>query len=273
LSPDVVVVVVGAGLAGLCCAREVAAAGLTVRVLEAGDGVGGRVRTDVVDGYRLDRGFQILLTAYPEVAASLDVVALDLRVFDPGSLVWTGGGFDRVADPLRDPRAILSTLTAAIGSPLDKARVGLLRQRLVGTDPVDLLRRPDRSTADALRAAGFSTRMVDRFFRPLLGGIQLDLELATSARMYEVIFRTLAVGDAARAGHTGDPPTSWRRRCHRVWSRSVPVASIGTSAVSPTAAQHRAVVVTTEAGRHPGPARPRVQAGRRPVVSHPPNRR
>ena len=154
MSPDVDVVVVGAGLAGLCCAREVAAAGLTVQILEAGDGVGGRVRTDVVDGYRLDRGFQILLTAYPEVAASLDVAALDLQVFDPGSLVWTGAGLDRVADPLRDPRAILSTLTAAIGSPLDKARVGLLRQRLVGTDPADLLRRPDRPTAAALRRSG-----------------------------------------------------------------------------------------------------------------------
>jgi phytoene dehydrogenase-like protein len=251
MGADVDVVVVGAGLAGLCCAREVAAAGLTVRVLEAGDGVGGRVRTDVVDGYRLDRGFQILLTAYPEVAASLDVVALDLRVFDPGSLVWTGGGFDRVADPLRDPRAILSTLTAAIGSPLDKARVGLLRQRLVGTDPVDLLRRPDRSTADALRAAGFSTRMVDRFFRPLLGGIQLDLELATSARMYEVIFRTLAVGDAAvpALGMQAIPDQLAASLPPGVVSLGARVASIdGTSAVLADGGRvsGRAVVVATE---------------------------
>lgn len=191
------VVVVGAGLAGLACARAVADAGLAVRVLEAGDGVGGRVRTDVVDGFRLDRGFQILLTAYPELDRQLDVDALDLHAFDPGSLVWTGSGLERVADPLRRPSEALGTLFADVGSLGDKARVGLLRQRLVRADPVSLLRAPDRATADALADAGFSPRIVRRFFRPLVGGIQLDLDLGTSARMFDVIFRTLAVGDAA----------------------------------------------------------------------------
>lgn len=191
------VVIVGAGLAGLSCARAVAAAGRTPLVLEASDGVGGRVRTDEVDGFRVDRGFQILLTAYPEVARQLDVDGLDLRRFDPGSLVWTGSSFDRVADPLRRPAQLVPTLRADVGSLRDKARIGLLRQRLVGADPVDLLRRPDRTTADALADVGFSPTMIGRFFRPLLGGIQLDPSLATSARMFDVIFRTLAVGDAA----------------------------------------------------------------------------
>jgi phytoene dehydrogenase-like protein len=194
---DVDVVVVGAGLAGLACATTVARAGRTVRVLEAGDGVGGRVRTDVVDGFRLDRGFQILLTGYPEVGRQFDVAALDLRAFDPGSLVWTGTGFDRVADPLRQPGSAVSTVLAHIGTLGDKARVGLLRQRLVRADPVALLRAPDRTTAESLDALGFTPTMVRRFFRPLVGGIQLDLDLATSARMFDVIFRTLAVGDAA----------------------------------------------------------------------------
>lgn len=193
---DVDVVIVGAGLAGLACARAVTDAGLTATVLEASDGVGGRVRTDVVDGFRLDRGFQILLTGYPEVARQLDVDALDLRPFDPGSLVWTGTSFERVADPLRQPGAALGTLLADIGSLGDKARVGLLRQRLVRADPVALLRAPDRTTADALEQLGFTPKVVRRFFRPLVGGIQLDLELSTSARMFDVIFRTLAVGDA-----------------------------------------------------------------------------
>lgn len=193
---DADVVIVGAGLAGLCCARTVVAGGRSVVVLEASDGVGGRVRTDVVDGFRLDRGFQILLTAYPEVARQLDVSALQLEAFDPGSLVWIGSGFEKVADPLRKPRDLLSTAFADIGSIADKARVGLLRQRLRRADPVALLRAPDRTTADSLVDLGFSPRMVRRFFRPLVGGIQLDLDLSSSARMFDVIFRTLAVGDA-----------------------------------------------------------------------------
>lgn len=195
--PEVDVVIVGAGLAGLSCARTLAAAGRSVAVLEASDGVGGRVRTDVVDGFRLDRGFQILLTAYPEVARQLDVAALGLRAFDPGGVVWTGTGFEQVADPLRRPTALVSTLTADIGGIADKVRVAQLQLRLRRADPVALLRAPDRTTAEALEAAGFSPHMVRRFFRPLVGGIQLDLDLSTSARMFDVIFRTLAVGDAA----------------------------------------------------------------------------
>jgi phytoene dehydrogenase-like protein len=191
------VVIVGAGLAGLACARTVSEAGVSAIVLEASDGVGGRVRTDLVDGYRLDRGFQILLTAYPELERQLDIGSLDLQRFDPGSKVWTGSGFARVADPLRQPEALWATVRSDVGSLADKLRVGLLRQRLVGAAPTALLRAEDRSTAEELERRGFSPTMVERFFRPLVGGIQLDADLTTSARMFDVIFRTLAVGDAA----------------------------------------------------------------------------
>jgi phytoene dehydrogenase-like protein len=248
---DADVVVIGAGLAGLSAARTLVSAGRSVIVLEAGDGVGGRVRTDLVDGFRLDRGFQILLTAYPEVDRQLDVAALDLQAFDPGSIVWTGSGFEKVADPLRKPADALATLFADIGGLGDKARVGLLRQRLARADPVALLRAPDRSTAEALDALGFSPRMVRRFFRPLVGGIQLDLDLTTSARMFDVIFRTLAVGDAAvpalgmeeipkQLAAALDPGTVRLR---------TPVARLdGTAAVleDGTVVRGRAVVVATE---------------------------
>ena len=93
------VVIVGAGLAGLACAQDLARAGLDCRVLEASDGVGGRVRTDKVDGFLLDRGFQVVLTAYPQVQSRLDVDALELRRFEPGAVVRVRGAFHRVGDP------------------------------------------------------------------------------------------------------------------------------------------------------------------------------
>src|ERR1700691_5350851 len=97
------VVIIGAGLAGLSCALSLEAAGLSVILLEASDAAGGRVRTDLVDGFRLDRGFQVMLTAYPEAMRLLDYRALQLKPFQPGALVWHGGKFHRVADPFINP--------------------------------------------------------------------------------------------------------------------------------------------------------------------------
>jgi phytoene dehydrogenase-like protein len=190
-------VVVGAGLAGLAAARTLHAAGRSVVVVEASDGIGGRVRTDVVDGFLLDRGFQVLLTAYPEAARQLDYGALDLRAFDPGALVWRKARGQVVGDPFRRPTTLASTALASIGSPFDKARILRLRRRVTRGAAADLLRGQDRPTIDALRAEGFSDTTIDRFFRPLFGGIQLDPALATSSRMFDVIFRMLSEGESA----------------------------------------------------------------------------
>jgi phytoene dehydrogenase-like protein len=191
------VVVVGAGLAGLACARTLQAAGRQAVVLEAGDGVGGRVRTDAVDGFLLDRGFQVLLTGYPELDRQVDLAALRLQRFEPGALVWLGGRGHVVTDPLRAPRHALATAAAPIGTVGDKARVALLRRRLLRSAVPDLLRGPDLPTAAHLRGLGFSSQMIERFWRPLFAGIQLDPDLATSSRMFDTILRTLASGDAA----------------------------------------------------------------------------
>lgn len=191
------VIVVGAGLAGLAAARVVHGAGRSVLLLEASDAVGGRVRTDLVDGFQLDRGFQVLLTAYPEAHRQLDLAALQLQAFDPGALVWRRGKGHVVADPLRMPRATLSTALAPIGSPIDKLRILRQRQRLLRGHAASLLKGPDVSTIGALRAARFSDAAIDRFLRPLFAGIQLDPTLRTSARMYDIIFRSLAMGESA----------------------------------------------------------------------------
>lgn len=260
------VVVVGAGLAGLAAARRLTAAGRSVVVLEAADGVGGRVRTDEVDGFHLDRGFQVVLTAYPELHRQLDVEALHLRSFDPGAVVWTGRRLHRVGDPLRQPSAVVSSAVAPVGTVADKARLARLLLRLRFADPQALMRGEDVATIDALRAGGFSERIIERFFRPLVGGIQLDAELTASRRMFDVVMRSLAVGSSAvpAAGMGAIPAQLAASLPDGTVRCDSPVASVAAGSVTTTdgrtvrAAQ---VVVATE-----GPAAARL-LGLAPVAS------
>ena len=124
------VYVVGAGLAGLRCARRLHEKGVAATVLEAGDGVGGRVRTDRVEDFLLDRGFQVLLTAYPEARDALDYRELELHPFYPGAMVRTGGRFVTVADPFRRRWDGLRTALAPVGGLGDKLKVAKLRRRV-----------------------------------------------------------------------------------------------------------------------------------------------
>lgn len=170
---------------------------MRVTVVEVSDGVGGRVRTDLVDGFRLDRGFQVLLTAYPAARRLLDYEALHLRRFLPGALVRHGDRFHRVSDPLRRPLDTLATLRAPVGGVADKARVAWLRHRLLAAEPAALLRAPEVTTEQRLQQLGFSEVMIERFFRPWFGSTLCDPDLRTSSRMFETLFRTFAAGDAA----------------------------------------------------------------------------
>jgi len=139
----------------------------------------------------------VLLTAYPEVERQLNVPALSLRPFLPGSMVWSGRRMHTVGDPTRKPGMLLSSALAPVGSVLDKLRLAGWLYRLRRADPVTLLHGNDVSTLSRLQDLGFSTGMIDRFFRPLLGGIQLDPRLSASSRMAEIILRCLAVGESA----------------------------------------------------------------------------
>jgi phytoene dehydrogenase-like protein len=190
-------VIVGAGLAGLAAAIHLTAAGRNVVVVEASDGVGGRVRTDIVDGFLLDRGFQVLLTAYPEAKRMFDYDALDLRFFEPASLVQIGSKRARIGDPFREPLKVLDTVRAPIGSVVDKVRVGALRAEVKRASIDSLWTRPEKTTGQRLRDLKFSPKMIESFFRPFFAGIQLDASLQTSSRMFDFVFRMLADGGNA----------------------------------------------------------------------------
>jgi protoporphyrinogen oxidase len=264
--PDEPVAVVGAGLAGLSCAVALHAAGIPVQVYEASDGIGGRVRTDHIDGFTLDRGFQVALTAYPEMHRQLDMAALDLQAFDPGALVWRHGRGSVVGDPFRRPGTAPSTVMAPIGSLFDKARIAQLRHRLRSVHPARLLQGDDVPTRTALSDAGFSDTIIERFFRPLVGGIQLDPDLDDSRRMFDVIFRMLADGDSAvpAGGMQAIPQQLADRLPAGAIRLDAPVTATSPTSVTVdgTTIAASAVVVATE-----GPAAAALVDGIRPVES------
>ncbi len=188
-------IIVGAGLAGLSCARRLQTQGADYLLVEASDRTGGRVKTDVVEGFILNHGFQVLQTAYPEARRLLDYSALDVRGFTPGALFRIGGRFHAVADPLRAPRHVIQTLAAPIGTWGDRLRMARLSHRLACKGPEEILRAPDIPTPEFLKKEGFSSLMINRFFKPFFGGVCLDPEIRASSRAFRYIFRMFAMGD------------------------------------------------------------------------------
>jgi phytoene dehydrogenase-like protein len=195
--PKTDVLIIGAGLAGLACARRLQRDGVPCRILEASDAVGGRVRTDVVDGFQLDRGFQILLTAYPEALDQLDYDALQLCGFLPGAMVRYEGHFYRMTDAWREKGTWMQNLFSPVGKFSDKVKLASLRSSILSKTVEEIFEQPETSALQVLRKRRFSNRMTDHFFRPLFGGAMLDTKLASSGRMFEFIFKMFAEGDAA----------------------------------------------------------------------------
>ena len=189
-------IIVGGGIAGLCCAKELHSRKKSFVLLEASDRVGGRIATDEVDGFKLDRGFQVFLTAYPEAKRTLNYDSLDLKPFEPGALIFHDGKLHRLSDPWRRPQHLLSTAMSGAATFSDKLEIAKLRS-FVSKGPLNkLLSRPELPTYQALQRFGFSDVIIQRFFAPFLGGIFLDGELETSTRMFEFVFRMFSQGDA-----------------------------------------------------------------------------
>ena len=191
---DASIGVIGAGIAGLTAAAQLAEQGHTVTVYEKADVVGGQVRSRRKDGYILDRGFQVLFSAYPTVARRLDLDALRLHRFRPGAVLARDGLRTVLADPFRDPRATLRTLSCPEVTVRDKLRTLLLRRRLQGTSFDTIFEGADQSIGEALREEGFSDAYIGHFARPFFGAITQDPQLESSKHLFEYIFKALSMG-------------------------------------------------------------------------------
>jgi phytoene dehydrogenase-like protein len=191
------VIVIGAGIAGLTAAKILTAAGKNVLVIEAADAIGGRVRTDQVYGFLLDRGFQVFLTAYPESKLLLDYKRLDLRTFSPGATILQNSSLYAIGDPFREPFMLLKTLFSPVGSFADKIKLLVLKLRLWATSVEAIFVKEETTTANYLQKLGFSKKFIAQFFRPFFAGIYLEDNLTTSSRMFEFLFKMFGQGYAA----------------------------------------------------------------------------
>jgi len=193
------IIIIGAGMAGLACATWLHRAGRPVLVLDAASAVGGRVRTDVTpEGFRLDRGFQVLLTNYPEARRIFDYGKLDLKCYRSGAVIRLADGRETtLQNPLQKPLAAFSALASPIGSLTDKLRILSLVRHVLKHTPEALLARPATDTLTFLRRYGWSEQMIDAFFKPFFGGVFLDRELSTASNFFEFVFQQFVTGEAA----------------------------------------------------------------------------
>lgn len=191
------ILVVGAGLSGLVAAQVLQQKGCEVRVLENLDRIGGRIRTDLVDGFLLDHGFQVFLTAYEQASKMLDCEELRLGSFESGALIYFAGKLHRVADPWRSPQHILATAFSSVGSVWDKLRIANFRRRVLRSTDQQLLIAKQVTALEALRREGFSKTIINRFFRPFFGGIFLEQDLQTASGRMDFVFRNFSRGTAA----------------------------------------------------------------------------
>lgn len=189
--------IIGAGISGLIAATVLEKNGLSPVIIETTDRVGGRVKTDIVEGYQLDHGFQVLLTAYPAAQKYLNLEALQLQTFIPGASIFKNGKQNSIGDPLRDKSLLLSTVFARVGTLSDKFKILKLNNKLKKKSLSEIFSSKEQTTKSYLVDFGFSSKMIHDFFNPFFSGIFLENKLETSSRMFEFVYKMFGEGDAA----------------------------------------------------------------------------
>lgn len=197
MNKDADVIIVGAGLSGLSAAARLKKDKYKVLILEKNDRPGGKLLTDEIEGFRMDKGFQVFLTSYPEAQRILDVNALHLKYFTPGAVLLHQGKKIPMYDPFRDPSKLLKMLFFPLAGLLDKIRLMKLRRRLVNMSYTDIFQQYEARTTTHLHKRGFSTQFVQSFFKPFFSGIFLENELSTSRRMFDFVFKMMNEGNIA----------------------------------------------------------------------------
>jgi protoporphyrinogen oxidase len=204
---DYKIAIVGAGVSGLIAALELEKAGYAPTIYERTNSVGGRVKTDMVDGYQLDHGFQVLLDAYPMARKYLDYTALELQRFLPGAHIYSRGARKTLGDPLRKPSLMWETLSSGIGTLSDKYKILKLNTDLKKKDLTTIFDAEETSTLVYLQEKGFSNDIIQQFFRPFFTGIFLEPNLDTSSRMFEFVYKMFGQGYATLPkGGIGEVP-------------------------------------------------------------------
>ncbi|MCC5919553.1 MAG: FAD-dependent oxidoreductase [Cyclobacteriaceae bacterium] len=190
------VIIIGAGVAGLVAAIELEIAGKEVMIIESEDRVGGRVKTDQVDGFLLDRGFQVMLDQYPEAQQYLNYQDLNLKKLDPGAYVFVEGKKLLLADPSRQFNRFFPFLFSSVASLGDKLKMWMLANELKKISLDAIASEKSISTLEYLKNYGFSHQVIDQFFKPFFRGIFLENDLNTSHRMFKFVFKMFSLGNA-----------------------------------------------------------------------------
>lgn len=190
------VTIIGAGLAGLACARRLTDQNIPVRLIERSPSVGGRVQSNTIDGFRIDIGFQVLLNAYPALQLLPELASLPAYNFPPGARIMLEHRLHTLSDPFRNPADALPSIITPVVSIQDKLLLWYLAAEL-NRRPLDSLwDEPDQTILRFLIRRGFSNAAIELFFRPFVGGITLDESLGTSAAIFKFIWSMLSKGIA-----------------------------------------------------------------------------